>query len=115
MAAYGIRVVIEEPDYVPISMTIQLTLSPGAVVASTALAAGAESQIRAYVGNLRPGDTITSNLLRLAALQSHGQIEDAAIIELCIDRRPVMIQDWTLGDEQVFLPDDRFSDPIRVI
>jgi len=115
VAAYGIRVVIEEPDYVPISLTVQLSLASGSVISTAALSAGAESQIKAYLGDLRPGDTLTANRIRLAAMQAHGQIEDATIIELCIDRRPVMIQNFTLGDEQVFLPDDRFSDPIRVL
>jgi uncharacterized phage protein gp47/JayE len=114
-AAYGISVIVEEPDYVPISMTIRLTGVATSAVSTTAMGAGVETQIRLYLGDLRPGTTLNINRLRLAALQAHADIEDASIIELCINRRPVMLQNWTLNEEQVFIPDDRFDDPIKVV
>lgn len=114
-AAYGIHVLVEEPDYVPISMTLRITTSRTSAVSTTALATGVESQVRLYLGDLRPGTMLNINRLRLAALQAHTEIEDVSIIELCINRRPVMLQNWTLNEEQVFIPDDRFDDPIKVV
>jgi uncharacterized phage protein gp47/JayE len=114
IAAYGIRVLVDEPDYVAISLTVNVEFD-GDLIAAEPITQEVEGNLRNYIGDIRPGGRLTMNRIRTAALNTSPNILDVSVVELCVDHRPMLVQDYLLDDDQVFIPDPEVNDPIRII
>jgi uncharacterized phage protein gp47/JayE len=112
-AAYGMHVVVDTPDYVPLSMVIKIHAPTSASVVP--LQQTVEAAVLEYVGSLRPNQQLVINRIRQLVLDIDPEIEDLEIRELCIDRKPTLIQNHRLADDELFVADRSLSDPIRVI
>ena len=113
IAAYGVRVFVEEPIYVPISLTMKLSLERDAT--RVPILSRVEAAVRDYVGNIRPSEDFVVNRLRQAAFDASRDVLDASILELCIDQKPMVVTNFTLDDDEVFIPDSLLDDPLRIL
>jgi hypothetical protein len=68
-----------------------------------------------YLGDIRPGDSLVVNRLRAEALNSSKNIRDVVIQGLSINKRPQALVNYTLENDEVFIPNEDLSNPIVVI
>lgn len=112
-AAYGIHVIVETPDYIPVSMVIKVHAPTSANI--NPVKQQVEALLLEYIGSVRPNNQFVINRVRQLVLDADPSIEDLEILELCIDRKPVLIQNHRLGDDELFIADRALSDPIRIV
>lgn len=112
-AAFGIYFDVVEPRYLPIAVTLQLRGARGPV--SPVDKDAVEAQVRRYLGNLRPGETLIINQLRVVALTVTDRVQDVVIQGLEINRAPVLLSNYQLRDDELFVPDDNLANPILVL
>jgi len=113
-AAYGITVLVTEPEYLPFSITIKLSYQ-GTDAGFASVQELVEAEVRDYFANLNPGDPLIINRLRQLVLGADQSIEDLKILELCIDGRPQLVQNYQLANDELFIPDANLADPIRIV
>jgi uncharacterized phage protein gp47/JayE len=113
-AAFGISIFVDEPRYVPVSIIVDIRTSVTGL-GEEPLRQTIENTVRAYIGDIRPGEELVINVLRALILEADPDIQDLKILQLCVDRKPVLLQNITLEDDELFLPDPELSDPIRII
>jgi len=111
--AYGIHVLVETPDYIPVSMIIKIHMPTAANPVS--LQQTVEAAVLEYLASLRPNQQLIINRLRQIVLDIDPDIEDLEIRELCINKKPTLIQNHRLGDDELFVADRSLTDPIRII
>jgi uncharacterized phage protein gp47/JayE len=112
-AAYGMHVVVATPDYIPVSMIVKVHVTNQANI--NPIKQKIEAVLLGYLGSLRPNQQLVINRVRQLVLDADPNIEDLEILELCISRKPVLIQNHRLGEDELFVPDRRLGDPIRII
>jgi len=113
-AAFGISVFVDEPRYVPVSIIVDIRANVTGL-GEEPLRQSVENVVRSYIGDIRPGEEMVINVLRSFILDADPGIVDLKILQLCVDRKPVLLQNVTLEDDELFLPDPELSDPIRII
>lgn len=110
----GVFFQIEEPRYLPVSLSCRLVPKPGRTMNAT-IKAQAELAARAYLGNVRPGQVLVINRLRADILNSNPDILDVKLLSLEINRRPQVLVNYQLRSDELFIPDEEVTDPIMVI
>lgn len=113
--AFGIDFKIREPKYVRISMVLALNYKGILVGEQDAVRVSAERAVLNYLSTIPIGGQLVVNQLGAAVLQSDERIKDYDIQGVCIDGRPQIIHNYQLEEDELFLPDENLSDPIRVI
>jgi len=104
---------IDEPIYIPISMTVRLLPLAGRAINATDQDLAQQAILR-HLGNLRPGNTLIFNRLRSDILGSARNIGDVRIQGVSINRRPVALVDFTLDQDELLVTDDAMDDPVLV-
>ena len=115
VAAYGIRVFVQEPDYIPFSLTLRLHTDRVPASEIDGMRQRVENAVRSYVGDLRPGERFVPNRLRSVALATERDVLDVSILELCIGRKATLLAEHVLGEEEVLVPDGTMEDPVRIL
>lgn len=113
--AFGIDFKIREPKYVRISMVLALNYRGILAGEQDAVRVSAERAVLNYLSTIPIGGQLVVNQLGAAVLQSDERIKDYDIQGVCIDGRPQIIHNYQLEEDELFLPDENLSDPIRVI
>ena len=115
VAAYGIRVFVQEPDYIPFSLTLRLHTDRVPASEIDGMRQRVENAVRSYVGDLRPGERFVPNRLRSVALATERDVLDVSILELCIGRKATLLAEHVLGEDEVLVPDGTMEDPVRIL
>lgn len=113
--AFGIDFKIREPKYVRISMVVALNYKNVLRGEQNAVRANAERAILNYLSTIPIGGQLVVNQLGAALLESDERIKDYDIQGICVDGRPQIIHNYQLEDDELFLPDENLTDPVRVI
>ena len=113
-AAFGINFDIREPRYVPIAIDVELTFGGAADVEQPLIRELTASRLSAYVGALRPSDTLRISRLRTEGLSISELVVDMHIRSMRIGGRPQLISDYLLGRDEVFIPDPEETSPFQV-
>lgn len=114
-AAFGIDFKIREPKYVRISMVVALNYRGILRGEQDAVRSNAERAVLNYLSTIPIGGQLVVNQLGAAILQSDDRIKDYDIQAICVDGRPQIIHNYQLEDDELFLPDENLTDPVRVI
>ena len=67
------------------------------------------------MGDIRMGDELVLTQLGAAILQTDDRIQDYDIQALCINGRPQLLHNYRLERDELFIPDENLSDPVRVL
>jgi uncharacterized phage protein gp47/JayE len=113
--AYGIFYQVEEPRYLPVSLSIRLSPRSGTISVNPTDRDAAEAAVRRYLGNVRPGQSLVINQLRAAVLNASQNIGDVTIQSLYINRAPRVLTNFTLKNDELLIPDENVQNPILVI
>ncbi len=112
--SFGINFQIREPRYVPISVVAEV-LSPSVPnYLQEQIRSSAAQSIRRYVGQLRPGDTMVINRIREAVLATDTRITDVTLREVRVNRRPILLSNYLLKPDELFIPDPEEAEPFAV-
>lgn len=114
-AAFGVFFEVEEPRYIPVSVSVRTVPVRGFSAVPPADRDAAELAILRYLGNIRPGESLVINQLRAAILNSSPRISDLVIQSLEINRAPRVLVNHPLKDDELLVPDEAVSNPILVI
>jgi uncharacterized phage protein gp47/JayE len=113
--AFGMHWRLREPKYVRISMIISLSYRGIPPSEQTAVRRNVERIVLAHLGNISIGGDLILNQLGSDILEAEPRVKDYTLESLCINGRPQLISNYTLRDDEVFLADERLTDPIRII
>jgi uncharacterized phage protein gp47/JayE len=113
--AVGVSAVIKEPTYVPFKISVEIIpsngVSPGQIASGKS---SAQSAILDYFGSIPIGGEMVINQLRAAIITSSAAIKDLRIVEFCVRGRPRLVQNFVLGPQEMFIPDELSDDPVVV-
>lgn len=113
--AAGVRVVVREPDYIPVEVTVALEFRRGTPDAQKArIRQIVRRNIIDYVDDIPMGGTLVINELRQRVMQTDEQILDMRITCLSVDRRPQLLVNIPLAEDELFILDPDADDPISV-
>lgn len=116
IVAYGISPKIREPNYVRISISVQLTYLNGTADGQKLAArSSAESAILRYLSTIPLGGEIIVNQIRASVLSSDPNIRDLKIVQMCIDGNPRVIRNIQLERDEVVIPDENSTNAIEVL
>lgn len=114
--AMGTRVVIREPDYVPLEINVQLKFKAGTTPQQQAsIRASVKQNILNYIDSITIGGTFVINELRQVVMQTDDNIFDMGILCFAVNRRPQIPTNYTLDDDQLFVLDRLAQEPLTVI
>lgn len=114
--AFGIYWRLREPKYVRFSMVLSLTFKSGRLAGeANAIRARVEQTVLNFMGDIRMGDELVLTQLGAAILQTDDRIQDYDIQALCINGRPQLLHNYRLERDELFIPDENLSDPVRVL
>lgn len=114
--ASGVRVTIREPEYIPVSTDIQLIFQNSTSDAEKSrIIETAQRSLVDYLDDIRLGGTLVINELRQRVMQSSEQIFDMRIHCLNINRRPQLLVNYRLADDELFVLDPRSTNPVNII
>ena len=111
---FGITFIIREPEYVPISLDVELMAASVEPNLRGQLRNAAAAAISSYVSSLRPGGQLVINRIREAVLATDGRIDDLRIRALRIKGRSQILSNFRLDGDQVFIPDPDETTPFLV-
>jgi len=115
VTGFGISFNIREFDYIPIKMEIAVRfLNETTSAIKDSIFNAAESRIQNLIGNLRPGDRLSMSKIASEVISTSPQITAAEVVYLCINKKVQAIQDLTLRDDELFVPDEDELNPIMV-
>ena len=107
VSAYGISPKIREPEYVPFVVAVRLRFAAGTAEGEKEVARQlAQTGILNYIGTIPLGGELVINQLRSAIINSSASIVDLTILELCIDGRQRGVRNYTLAEDELFVPSD---------
>ncbi len=113
--AFGMFYRVREPKYVRFSMVISLTFRDGVLKSEKdSVRALVEQAILNYMGNLRMGRELVITQLGAAITNSDPRVKDYDIQALCINGKPQLLHNYQLASDELFLPDEGLSDPVRI-
>jgi uncharacterized phage protein gp47/JayE len=115
VAAFGIHWRLREPKYVRISMVISLSYAGIMPGEQAAVRNAVERIILRHLGQIRIGGELILNQLGSDILELEPRVKDYTIESLCINGRPQVLHNYKLQDDELFLPDEGLSDPVRVL
>lgn len=116
VSAYGISFKVREPEYVPFKVTIQLSYITGTTEAQKVnLRNAAQAAVLQYFSSIPLGGELIINQLRASVLGASTSIKDIKIIELLIDCKSRTLRNVQLNEDELFIPDDKASNPIEII
>jgi len=112
--AFGIYYEVAEPTYIPFAISVALVPQTSRAPVSATGRDLAERAVQSYIGNLRPGQTMIVNQIRAEILNSSNEIADLEIQSLEINRRPRILTNFTLRNDELFIPDPALGNPIQI-
>lgn len=114
VASDGTFYIVEEPRYIPVSISVRLVPVENSVITATDRNL-AEQAILRYLGDIRPNDQLIINRIRTIVLSASNNIGDLRIQNLSINRRPRALTNFRLKRDELFVPDEELDDPILVV
>lgn len=112
---FGMDFAVREPRYTRISMVISLRYNKMLVGEKDQVRYNVEQAVLRYLGRIRMGEELVITQLGAVILQADERVKDYTIEGLCINGRPQLLHNYKLRDDELFIPDEGLSDPIRVI
>lgn len=114
--AAGVRVQVREPSFVPVSISLQLVFRAGATQAEREFARQrTPAAIFDVIDDIPLGGLLVINRLRAAVLDVSSSIEDLRIHCLNIRKRPQLLRNFRLFDDELFIPDPDVDEPVRIL
>lgn len=115
VTGFGISFNIREFDYIPIKMEVAVRfLNETSSAIKGSIFNAIEARIQNIIGNLRPGDRLSMSKIASEAISTSTQITSAEVVYLCVNKKVQAIQDLTLKDDELFVPDEDELNPIMV-
>lgn len=115
VAAFGVSFDVREPDYVQVKLEMRVTFKNSINTGQQAVfLRDIETSVLGYIGDLRPGEEMSMSRIQSLALSLSSDVQDAVITFLCIDKKAHIIRNIKLEDDEVFIPDEDFANPIVI-
>lgn len=114
--AAGIISSIRQPQYVSVELVIQVkfnNLTPEASKFDTRQRV--VENVLGYVGEVRMGGVFILNELRERVMSASPNILDMEILCYIFRNRPQLLRNYTLGADELLLPDPNKDEPIKII
>lgn len=114
--AFGMAFRVREPDYVRFSAVIRLTYTD-AVRASEQddIRDNVERAVLDYFGNLRMGQEMVVTELGATIRSADTRVYDYRIEAMCFNGRLILPHNYRLMEDELFVPDEGLTTPVRVI
>lgn len=114
--AAGVRTFVRQPDYSPFEITLRLQFIRGTTeTEKNRLRSTTRRVVADYIGDIRLGGSLVINELRQRVMQISDQIFDMSIECLAINRRPQLLVNYRLAEDELLVLDPSSSDPILVL
>jgi len=112
----GIRVEVRQPNYVPVQLTVRLTFNKNTSDADQLrIKRAVPASIADYLDDIQLGGTLVLNQLRRSILSTSESIQDIQIVCYIIRNRPQLLKNFSLFEDELFIPDPSMSTPFRII
>lgn len=116
VTSFGVNIYIEEPTYVSLNMVLQIrTTDSSTNDMDDQSIENARSSVFSYIGDIDMGSTFDPAILEKTILDSDNNIINAEVILFCLDGNPVPVSNYTLDNDELFIPDPSIAEPIRVL
>lgn len=113
--AAGVRVEVREPDYIPLEIHVKLSYNRGVSDAAQArIAQNVRVNVIDYIDDIPMGGVLVINELRQRVMQTDEGIMDMQITCLNVDRRPQLLTNVRLAEEEIFILDTDADDPVSI-
>lgn len=113
--AFGVSFDVREPDYVQLKLEMRVNFVNDASEGSkAALLRAIETDVLAYIGDLRPGDEMSISRVQSLALGASSLVQDAVVTYLCVDKKAQIVRNVRLEDDELFVPDEDTANPIVI-
>lgn len=107
---------VREPDYLRFSLVVTLRFAPKVFEAAKDLVrVNVERAILDYFGTIGLGGEMVITALGAAIRAADPGVDDYTIDALCISGRPQLLSNHRLNPDQLWLPDENLTDPVRVL
>ena len=114
VVSFGTTFVVREPEYVPISIDIEVMIPSLASSEANLIKNAVAGAVSSYVASLRPSEKLVTNRLREVVMGTDDRINDMRIHALRIKGRPQLLMSYNLDSDQVFIPDPEETTPFLV-
>jgi len=112
--SFGVNFQIREPRYVPFSVALELVQATVPDYLQEQTKSQAASAVQQYIGSLGPNSTLVMNRIREVALGVDQRILDIKVREVRIHGRPLVIANYHLKSDEIFIPDPEATEPFSV-
>lgn len=114
--AVGVLGSIRQPDYVPLELNIRLTFTAGTTDAEKAdTRRDVVSSLLVYIGQVPLGGTFILNEMRQRVMETSDKIRDMETLCYIFRRRPQLLRNFQLEDNELLLPDPESDEPLKVV
>lgn len=115
VTAFGVSFDVREPDYVQVKLEMRVTFKDNVNAGQqAAFLRDIETSVLGYIGDLRPGEEMSMGRIQSLALSLSSDVQDAVITFLCVDKKAHIIRNIKLEDDEVFVPDEDYANPIVI-
>jgi uncharacterized phage protein gp47/JayE len=115
VVAFGMHWRLREPKYVRVSMVVSLSYKGVLKSEEVAVRRNVERIILRHLGEIPIGGELVVNQLGSDILSLEPRVKDYSVDSLCINGRPQLLHNYQLQSDELFLPDEGLTDPIRVV
>lgn len=116
VAAFGIYPIVKEPEYLKITLTIQIIFETNVTPErQDAIRSNIQTTVLGYLSSIPLGGELVVNQLRSSIISVSRDIKDIKLLEMCIDGKHRVIRNIQLKEDEIFIPDDNVPDPIVII
>lgn len=113
--AFGIYPSVREPNYVPVALSLRLRYKPSTTDGQKiTIANTVQSALLSYLGNIPMGGELVINQIRSTVLGVSPEIVDLTILELCLEGKSRTLRNFSLKEDELFVPDNSVADPISI-
>lgn len=104
VAAAGIRLIVSEPDMLPVSTTVKIRIRPLANVEPSGTARKVEIALQRFLNQHLPGDRLVYNQLLAEILDASDAIADAQIQSLRVDGSEIPRRNYSPDNDAQIVP-----------